>query len=89
MPGLEYRKKEANHAILTVYILYINSCTHFIDIAVCSMKVYNIQTCIYLVDKLDGVLEDREETRQTEVGHFLHDWIRIHLETPATSSPVV
>ena len=55
----------------------------------CSMKEYNIQTCIYLVDKLDGVLEDREETRQTEVGHFLHDWIRIHLETPATSSPVV
>ena len=53
------------------------------------MKEYNIQTCIYLVDKLDGVLEDREETRQTEVGHFLHDWIRIHLETPATSSPVV
>ena len=88
MPGLEYRKKEANHAILTVYILYINSCTHFIHIAVCSMKEY-IYIHMYLVDKLDGVLEDREETRQTEVGHFLHHWIRIHLETPATSSPVV
>ena len=41
------------------------------------------------MDKLDGILEDREESRQTEVGHFLHHWVRIHLETPATSSPVV
>ena len=60
----------------------------YVDLYLCTYRGHVVRgQCIYLMNKLDCVLEDGEEPGKTEVGHLLHDWIRVHLKTP-TNSPV-
>ena len=42
----------------------------------------HVYTVLYLMHKLDSVLEDWEQSWKTKMCHFLHHRVRVHLKTP-------